>query len=75
MARDRLGKEKGGNGKHGRNGTRAREAEPILNQKSREIQKYGELIHMPIGLDEDARAKSVKAPCAAQPPLRGLPAI
>jgi starvation-inducible DNA-binding protein len=38
----------------------AREAEPILNQRPREIQKYGQLIHMPIGLDERVRAQSVE---------------
>jgi starvation-inducible DNA-binding protein len=63
MARNRLGKSKGSNGKHGSDGSRggAREAEPILRQRPREIQKFGEMIRMPIGLDEKARAGSVKS--------------
>ena len=60
MARHRLGRDKGSNGKQTR-GTGRREAEPILNQRSREIQKFGEMIHMPIGLDENVRKKSVAA--------------
>jgi starvation-inducible DNA-binding protein len=60
MARHRLGKSKGSNGNHGSDGT-AREAEPILNQRPREIQKFGEMIRMPIGLDEKTRAASVKS--------------
>jgi starvation-inducible DNA-binding protein len=59
MARNRLGKGRGSNGNHG-DGVTAREAEPILNQRPREIQKFGEMIRMPIGLDEKTRAASVK---------------
>ena len=48
MARHRLGKSKGSNGNHGRDGSAgAREAEPILKQRPREIQKFGEMIRMP----------------------------
>ena len=36
-------------------------AEPILHQKAREIQPFGSLVHIPIGLDEKVRAKSVAA--------------
>ena len=65
MARHRLGKGRGGNGKHaedgsGRSAHNAREAEPILEQRPRQIQKFGEMIRMPIGLDERTRAASVK---------------
>ncbi len=60
MARNRLGKGRGSNGNHG-DGTTTREAEPILNQRGREIQKFGEMIRMPIGLDEKTRAASVKS--------------
>jgi starvation-inducible DNA-binding protein len=60
MARNRLGKGRGSNGNHGDGTTATREAEPILNQRPREIQKFGEMIRMPIGLDEKARAASVK---------------
>src|SRR5215207_3437561 len=70
MARNRIGKGKGSNGNHGddggmtgggRDARRNREAEPILDQRPREIQKFGELIRMPIGLDERARAASVES--------------
>lgn len=37
------------------------DSQPILEQKSREIQKYGTLRDLPIALAEDARAKSCKA--------------
>ena len=59
MARDRLGKRRGSNGKHGEDGKAhdAREAEPILKQRAREIQRLGEMIHMPIGLKEKVRAR------------------
>ena len=65
MARNRLGKAKGSNGNHGADGNarearEAREAEPILKQRPREIQKFGEMIRMPIGLDEKTRAASVE---------------
>ena len=36
-----------------------REAEPILNQRSGEIQKFGTVVHMPIALDERVTRKSV----------------
>lgn len=70
MAQHRLGKQqqqRAANGnkardardaRNARNG--AREAEPILNQRPREIQKYGEMIRMPIGLDEKVRAQSAE---------------
>jgi starvation-inducible DNA-binding protein len=61
MARHRLGKSKGSNGNHGRDGNAgAGEAEPILKQRPREIQKFGEMIRMPIGLDEKTRAASAE---------------
>ena len=63
MARHRLGKSKGSNGNHGRDGSAgagSREAEPILKQRPREIQKFGEMIRMPIGLDEKTRASSAE---------------
>jgi starvation-inducible DNA-binding protein len=33
----------------------------LLGQRGKEIQKYGSIIHMPIGLPEDARKQSVDA--------------
>ena len=61
MARNRLGKGRGSNGNHGDGtATSSREAEPILNQRPREIQKFGEMIRMPIGLDEKTRAASAE---------------
>lgn len=61
MAKNRLGKAKGSNGR-GNDGAsrRSREAEPILKQRAREIQKFGQTIRMPIGLDERTRAAGVK---------------
>ncbi len=43
-----------------RNGStrRGNEAQPILGQTSREIQKYGSLRNLPIALEEEARAES-----------------
>lgn len=42
--------------KSGSNGHASRlDPTPILNQKGREIQKYGSVVHMPIGLGEKAR--------------------
>src|SRR6187401_1769843 len=60
MARNRLGKGKGSNGNHGRVGRdgKVREAQPILDQRPREIQKLGEMVRLPIGLDEKTRAAS-----------------
>ena len=67
MAQHQLGKKArngAGDGSNGGGKTRsrgrdgAREAEPILNQRPREIQKFGQMIHMPIGLDEGVRARS-----------------
>jgi starvation-inducible DNA-binding protein len=44
----------------GRNGNRdGNEAEPIMNQRSHQIQRFGSIIHMPIGLEEKVRAQSV----------------
>jgi starvation-inducible DNA-binding protein len=34
---------------------------PILNQSAREIQPYGKVVHMPIGLDEKARQENADA--------------
>jgi starvation-inducible DNA-binding protein len=62
MAQHRLAKAKGPNGKTGRGGDDgSREAEPVLNQRPREIQKFGQVIRMPIGLDEKVRKQSVDA--------------
>jgi starvation-inducible DNA-binding protein len=36
----------------------ARESEPLMPQRGREIQRYGSVIHMPIALDEQARKAS-----------------
>lgn len=58
QAQHRLGnKAKGGNG-HGSDST---EAEPILDQRSKEIQKFGTVVHMPIGLDEKVCKQSADA--------------
>ena len=38
-----------------------RSAELLLGQRGKEIQKFGSLIHMPIGLEEDARKENVDA--------------
>jgi starvation-inducible DNA-binding protein len=57
MAQHRMGK--GMDSKRG-NGHSSREAEPILNQRPREIQKIGEVVHMPIGLSEKVCAASVE---------------
>ncbi|WP_437334123.1 Dps family protein [Sorangium sp. So ce394] len=46
-------------GKHGE--TRALEAQPLLRQRSREIQPFGTIVEYPLALDEKARAASVKA--------------
>src|SRR5688572_5442478 len=35
-------------------------AEPFLNQRGKEIQRYGTLVQVPIGLDENVRLESVK---------------
>jgi starvation-inducible DNA-binding protein len=39
----------------------ARTAQPLLSQRGREIQPYGALTHLPIGLDEKTCAASVAA--------------
>ncbi len=36
-------------------------AKPIVNQKGREIQAYGSVVKLPIGLDEDVMLESVNA--------------
>jgi starvation-inducible DNA-binding protein len=62
MAQHRLGKHgKGSNGSRGSDGSDSREAQPILHQKAREIQKFGQLVNIPIGLDEKVRKQSVDA--------------
>ena len=62
MAQHRLGKQgKARNGTGNGSDGDAREAEPILHQKAREIQKFGQMIHIPIGLDEKVRKQSVDA--------------
>ena len=58
QAQHRLGsKARGGNG-HDNNST---QAEPILDQRSKEIQKFGTVVHMPIGLDENVCKQSADA--------------
>jgi starvation-inducible DNA-binding protein len=44
----------------GRNGARGRggDAQPLVHQKGREIQKYGTLRDLPIALEEEARSQS-----------------
>ena len=71
MARNRLGKGKGNNGNHGRDG-KVREAQPILDQRPREIQKMGEMVRLPIGLDEKTRAASLNQILADTITLRDL---
>lgn len=46
-----------GHGKNGSNGTG--EAEPLLHQRGHEIQRYGTIRHLPIGLSDDAKQQSV----------------
>jgi starvation-inducible DNA-binding protein len=55
QAQHRLGNKtaKGGNGHT------ASEAEPIVGQRAKEIQKFGTVVRMPIGLDEKVRMQSV----------------
>jgi starvation-inducible DNA-binding protein len=36
-------------------------AEPLLKQRGQEVQPYGSLMQLPIGLDEDTRRESVKS--------------
>lgn len=45
----------------GKCGPNVPEAQPILNQRSREIQPFGTLVHYPLALSEDARKASVDA--------------
>src|SRR5438105_4555934 len=47
------GKKVGGDGHNGN------EAQPVLGQQGREIQPFGTVIRLPIGLDESARKTSV----------------
>ena len=46
----------GKSGKHGRS-----EAQPILGQRGKEMQPFGELARYPLGLSDKARAASVEA--------------
>jgi starvation-inducible DNA-binding protein len=41
--------------------TRKEEAQPVLGQRTRESQPYGTLVHYPLGLSDDVRARSVEA--------------
>jgi len=58
QATHRLGKSKGGNS-HGSNS--AREATPITGQRARETQRFGQVVKMPIGLDQKVREESCRA--------------
>ncbi len=42
------------------NGTRANSATPLSHQRGKEIQSYGKVVRMPIGLDEKTCLQSVK---------------
>ena len=42
-------------------GSNGRSAQPIVGQKAREIQKFGTVVRMPIGLDEKVTLASTKA--------------
>ena len=54
------GARESGERRESRGSRDSREAEPILNQRPREIQKFGEMIRMPIGLSEKVRARSAE---------------
>jgi starvation-inducible DNA-binding protein len=62
MARsDKKAASNGGNSAtQSRNGERT-SARPILNQRGREIQRFGEIARLPIGLDEKTCRKSAEA--------------
>ena len=49
----------GGNGKNQRG--RHRDPTPLVNQEASEIQQFGSVIRMPIGLDENVREQSARA--------------
>ncbi|WP_437831032.1 Dps family protein [Sorangium sp. So ce1153] len=52
---------KGQQQRRGKDGeTRAREAQPLLRQRGKEIQPFGTLVEYPLALDAKARAESVK---------------
>jgi starvation-inducible DNA-binding protein len=53
-------KSRSGNG-HGGGGGDASSAEPIVNQQAREIQKFGTIVRMPVGLDEKICRQSAEA--------------
>src|SRR5829696_1384821 len=55
------GARESGERRESRGSRDSREAEPILNQRPREIQKFGEMIRMPIELDEETRAASAES--------------
>ncbi len=40
--------------------SRKADATPMINQHGKEVQKYGEIVHMPLGLEEKVCAQSVK---------------
>ena len=52
-----------GHGKTAASGRRGNDrneaAAPLLHQRAGELQKYGSVVRMPIGLDESVRQKSV----------------
>src|SRR3954451_21103642 len=59
QATHRLGKGKSGNGHGG--GDSTKQATPITGQRAREIQRFDQVVRMPIGLDQKVREESVRA--------------
>ena len=57
QSQQRLGSKGGKSG----NGHSASEAEPIVGQRAKEIQKFGTVVRMPIGLDESVCRQSCEA--------------
>src|SRR5258705_13662081 len=49
------------NGRHTSNRNPTSEAEPIIDESPREIQPYGSIVHMPLGLKEGVCKKMVEA--------------
>jgi len=60
MAVDSKSKSRGGGAANERAG-RDGKASPIQHQRGRELQKYGTLRAIPLGLEDDARQKSIEA--------------
>ena len=54
-------KKKGPTGGATRAASGAQTASPILHQRGREIQKFGDIVRLPVGLDEKTCRKSVEA--------------